>query len=160
MQTDQGKEFINKEFKNLMKKHKINFFTAKKDLKCSIIERFNRTLKSKIFKYFTAKGTRKYTDVLKDLVSSYNNRKNRSICMCPTDVTDSNENVVFYNLYKVKSLRTLLRKQNIKSKKLKVGDSVRVKYKTTPFDKGYYPNLTDQVFKISKVVPGINKAIL
>ena len=112
-----------------------------------------------MFKYFTSKGTRKYINVIENLLTSYNNRKNRSIGMCPSDVTANNERIVFYNLYKVKSLRSLLRKQHIKSKKekIKVGDNVRLKYKVTPMDKGYYPNWTDQVFKISKIVPGNKK---
>ncbi|RWS08781.1 hypothetical protein B4U79_15201, partial [Dinothrombium tinctorium] len=51
--------------------------------------------------------------------------------------------------YKVRSKRDL--KRNLKTK-LMVGDKVRKQYKLNPFDKGYYPNWSDNIFQIAKVV--------
>jgi len=45
LQTDQGKEFINKTFQDLMKQHKINHSHTFFNIKAAIVERFNRTLK-------------------------------------------------------------------------------------------------------------------
>ncbi|RWS22697.1 hypothetical protein B4U80_06807, partial [Leptotrombidium deliense] len=55
------------------------------DFKCSIIERFHRTLKSKMFKFFTAFNTRRYIDVLQEIVQSYNNSYHSSIKMAPNE---------------------------------------------------------------------------
>ena len=51
------------------------------------MERFNRNLKEKMYRYFTAKNTRKYVDVLPDLLYAYNQSYNQSIGMAPPDVT-------------------------------------------------------------------------
>ncbi|XP_071051479.1 uncharacterized protein [Onthophagus taurus] len=45
LQTDQGKEFYNKDFMSLMSKLKINHYSTFSSLKASIVERLNRTLK-------------------------------------------------------------------------------------------------------------------
>src|SRR5882757_266855 len=80
LRTDQGKEFLNKEFKALLIQHKIHHFTSRnKDIKCAIVERFNRTLKGRMFKYFTAKGIRIWYNILDDLLTAYNNSKHSSI---------------------------------------------------------------------------------
>ena len=46
-----------------------------------MIERFNRTIKEKMFKYFSANNTRKYVNVLDLLVDQYNNAIHSSIKM-------------------------------------------------------------------------------
>ena len=52
-----------------------------------MIERFNRTIKEKMFKYFSANNTRKYIDVLELLVDQYNNTIHSSIKMTPIEVS-------------------------------------------------------------------------
>ena len=39
-----------------------------KDIKAAVVERFNRTLKGKMYRYFTAKHTRRYVDVLPEFL--------------------------------------------------------------------------------------------
>ena len=74
LQTDKGTEFLNAPTQELFKENRINFYTTENDdVKASVVERFNRTLKSKMWKYFTFKGTHRYVDVLNDLLHSYNN---------------------------------------------------------------------------------------
>ncbi|KAK9888953.1 hypothetical protein WA026_004237 [Henosepilachna vigintioctopunctata] len=46
LQTDFGKEFYNKYFKELMNTSNINHYSSYSNLKCSVVERVNRTLKS------------------------------------------------------------------------------------------------------------------
>ena len=100
IRTDQGKEFVNQNFKRFIKPKDIHHFTSKNtDIKCAIVERFNRTLKGRMFKYFTSKGTRRYIDILQDLVDAYNSSYHRSIKMRPIDANDSK--FLFKNLYGV-----------------------------------------------------------
>ena len=54
LQTDKGKEFLNKNFQANLKKRGITFFTGENsDIKCSLAERFNSTLQSKMWQYFS-----------------------------------------------------------------------------------------------------------
>jgi hypothetical protein len=55
--TDKGTELINRQFQTFLKKHVFRFFTTYNETKASIVERFNRTLKTKMWKYFTANNT-------------------------------------------------------------------------------------------------------
>ena len=43
-----------------MEKHDIKMCFTKSEMKAAIVERFNRTLKEKIWKDFTLSGTQKY----------------------------------------------------------------------------------------------------
>ena len=83
LQTDEGKEFCNQFFQNLLKQQNIHHFSTHEDVKASIIERFNRTIKSKLYRYFTAANTLKYVDVLPKLVYQYNHTSHRSIRATP-----------------------------------------------------------------------------
>ena len=48
IQGDKDKEFVNRKFKSFLKDHRVHFFSTENDNnKASVVERFNRTLKSK-----------------------------------------------------------------------------------------------------------------
>ena len=72
LQTDDGKEFYNKHFQALMKRKNIHHFTTSGDTKAGIVERFNRTLKERLYRYFTIRNTLTFLPVLQDLVLIYN----------------------------------------------------------------------------------------
>ena len=72
LQTDQGKEFYNSNFKKLMEKHKINLYSSHSNLHASIIERFNRTLKNAMWLEFSKQGSYKWLEILPKLVDNYN----------------------------------------------------------------------------------------
>ena len=57
LQTDKGLEFFNSQFAALMKRHKIEHFASNSDQKKACVERFNRTIKTRLFTYMTAKST-------------------------------------------------------------------------------------------------------
>ena len=75
----------------------IRYFSTQGDAKDFVLERFNRTLKGRIYRYFTAKGTRDYLSVLPALVDGYNKSRHRN--MAPKDVTSQNEKQVWQRLY-------------------------------------------------------------
>ncbi|KAF7650867.1 hypothetical protein LDENG_00119490 [Lucifuga dentata] len=95
LRTDASKEFFNKSFQSLMKKHGIIHFATASNLKASVIERFNQTLKIRMWRYFMANNTRRYLNVLQDLVKSYNHNYHTSIKMAPMQVTSKNASQVF-----------------------------------------------------------------
>lgn len=143
--TDQGTEFENRNVRSFLHNKNISFFTTRSDKKAAVVERFNRTLKNRMWKYFTYKNTYRYVDVLQHLIDGYNNTYHRSIGMAPNDVSYQNEGGVYLKLYGPPP-------QAGKSVKYKfnTGDAVRVsRYKRT-FEKGYLPNWSEEVFTISR----------
>jgi len=54
------------------------------ELKSAIVDRFNRTLKTK---RFTAENTRNWIDMLNRLLFQYNNEKHSTIKMTPTEAS-------------------------------------------------------------------------
>ena len=47
---------MNRSVQKLINEYKINFYTSEnEDIKAAVVERFNRTLKNKMWKYFTHK---------------------------------------------------------------------------------------------------------
>ena len=148
VQSDKGTEFLNSTFQSMLSRHGIKFHTSEnEDLKAAVVERFNRTLKEKMFRYFTYAHTRRYLDVLDDLVYSYNNTHHRSIGMAPHEVNKDNEYIVRARLYPLKP----------KSFKWKysVGNSVRIAMQRQPFRKGYLSQWSEEIFEIATRLPTI-----
>ena len=140
LQTDKGTEFLNRRVQEFLKKENIEFFTTNSEMKASIVERFNRTLKTRMYKYFTAKNTLRFVDVLEDLVAGYNNTKHRSIGMRPIDVSVKDEHVIRKKLYPKIAVR--------KKYKYSIGDFVRISKARRTFKKGYLPNWTEEIFRV------------
>lgn len=143
LQTDKGTEFLNQVFQKFLRDKDIDFFTVNSGLKASVVERFNRTFKNKMYKYFTAKNTLSYIGVLPQLVKSYNNTYHRSIKMKPSQVTKANEDKVWETLYgDVDNKRVRF--------KFQVGDRVRISKVKRLFEKSYLPNFSEEMFTVHK----------
>jgi hypothetical protein len=170
-QTDEGKEFVNEKCKELFKRYDINHFHAlsNSETKCAVVERFNRTLKTKMWKYLTYKNTYRYIDVLPDLVHSYNNTYHSAIKMKPSEVSHANVKQVWDNMHgkyfaeeimcqqppSKKTVKTVKKgKQKIKYK-FQVGDHVRLSSTRVVFRKGYEEGWTEEVHIVSKRLPRI-----
>jgi hypothetical protein len=152
LQTDHGTEFTNSTLQDYMRENGVHhFFTYNPDIKASIAERFNRTIKEKVYKYMTYKDTRVYIDVLQDLVHSYNNTYHRSVKMTPTEASlPENKKQVWRNLYgdRVRKIPY----SRIKFK-YRLGDYVRISVERDVFRKGYKQRWTSEVFRVVKQSP-------
>lgn len=139
LQSDNGKEFYNREFKKLMSRYNINHYSTYSVKKASIVERVIRTLKSMLYKQFSLRGKYKWDDILETVTQNYNNRKHSMTGMKPAMVKPSTKLTVYDNI-------------KISGKpKFSVGDIVRIsKYKSI-FQKGYFPNWSTELFKVRKV---------
>ena len=147
--VDKGKEYYNKNVLDLLAKNNIEIYSTENEEKSSVCERWNRTIKEKMYKRFTMQNNTVYIDILPKILASYNNSKNRSIGMTPNQARKpENYGKVYWNLYGD------LRVERPAEKAFKVGDTVRIsKYKRKTFDKGYTPNWTEEVFIISEIRP-------
>ena len=146
LQTDKGKEFYNPDVKKWLESQNIHHFSTHGDTKASVVERFNRTLKQRLYRYFTAANTLTFTDILPDLVKGYNATSHRSIGMPPNQDTWKNPSQVWNILY---GKPTKKRKPT-----LKVGDMVRLNKIHRTFEKAYLPGWTEEVFVVHQVRPG------
>lgn len=68
----------------------IFFTTRNAETKVSIVEQFQRTLKARMWRYFSRHKTRRYVDIIPDLVYAYNHSYHRSFKRAPDDVNSSN----------------------------------------------------------------------
>ena len=149
LQTDKGTEFLNHDFQSFLKERNIHFFTTNSELKASVVERFNHTLKTRMWKYFTAKNNRVYIDILQDIVHGYNNSYHRSIGQSPASVSLLNVGQVRRKLYS-NSWTKPGRKF-----KFKLGDQVRISKSRRTFKKSYLPSWTQEIFTVTKIIPRV-----
>lgn len=149
LHTDRGKEFYNTTIKAYLKEKEIELFSSSSDLKAAIVERFNRTLKTRMWRYFTANKTRRYIDVLKNLVHAYNNSVHRTIGMQPSKVSKRNETSVWRKLYGPSLLQGS--QKNKKKLNLQKSDSVSIPRYRGDFVKGYTDKWTDEKFHVACV---------
>lgn len=146
LQVDNGKEFYNNEMTRMLEHYNVNRYSTFSVMKAAIVERFNRTIKRKIYQQFSLRGNYKWVDIIDGLVDEYNRTKHRTIKMAPIDVSEENEQHLLDTVYNYKRIIEISKKL-----KFKVGDHVRLsKYKHV-FEKGYLPSWTTEIFKISKI---------
>ena len=126
--VDKGREFYNKDVRRIL--GDITMYSTENEEKSSVVERWLRTIKEKMFKYFSTNATRRYIDVIDKMVEKYNNTKHSSIKMAPVQASlKKNEVAVWVNLYgnEHKTARP--------SQKFSVGDKVRITKKKNIFEK-------------------------
>lgn len=156
IQSDKGTEFVSKNVRLYFKSKNINYYTTNNpDIKASIVERFQRTLKTRMWRYFTHKNTHTYINILQDLIYSYNHSFHSSIKMCPFEVNFNNIMTVWNNLYGNMNNKMSV----IRQSKFSVGDYVRItKYKHI-FQKGYETNWSDEIFIIRSIKNNMSRVV-
>ena len=88
--TDKFKKFLNRYCQDMLKHEGMLFQVCRNpDVKCSVIERAQRTIRNRLYKYFTYRNTHRYSDVLPQLFQAYNGSVHYTIDMAPSKVTDS-----------------------------------------------------------------------
>ncbi|KAL3125138.1 hypothetical protein niasHT_001215 [Heterodera trifolii] len=108
-------------------------------------ERANRSIKERLYRYFTERGTYKWIEVVQDIVKGINYSLNSSIGMRPADVNFGNAEELRQKLYnEAKKIPKM-------NPKFKVGDRVRIEKYKHVFQKGYLPRFTDEIFTVAEV---------
>ena len=85
--TDKGTEFRNKHAKALPKELDVLRWYSNNPGKAVMVERFNRTLKERLWVHMSDQNGYRYIDVLADVVSSYNNSEHSSTGLAPKNIT-------------------------------------------------------------------------
>ena len=148
--VDKATEFYNRSMKALLEKYNVQIYSTENEEKSSVVERWNRTIKRIMWKYFTANNTNVYSNVLNDIIHKYNNTYHRSIKCTPTQAREpSNHKRVYEALFGEDYKAAATVKQS--PPKFEIGDKVRINRKKGTFEKGFTPNWTEEVFTISNV---------
>ncbi|GFU41393.1 uncharacterized transposon-derived protein F54H12.3 [Nephila pilipes] len=86
----------------------------------------------------------KYSDVLDNVLNSYNNTVHSITGFAPAKVREQDESLIFHKLYGSKN--------KIKYK-FNIGDQVRISKTVKTFRRGYLPNWSEEIFTIRKRFP-------
>lgn len=147
LQTDDGKEFTGKVFQDMLKENGIIHFSTNMLVKAQIVERFNRTFKNIVHRYFTEKKSLRYIDRLQQFQNNYNSKPHRSLGgLAPDRVNLRNEREVF-NLQYGKYLS-----ERAKKTRFKINDTVRLSSYRKTFARGYTKNYTSEIFTIADIL--------
>lgn len=142
LRTDGGREFDNKVLKKYLNDNGVRYQIARNQSKANFSERLIRTMKGLLYKYLTHYNTRKYHDVVRDLVSSYNNSVHRSTGMAPNEITKKIGKRIWWKMYRPEKGR------RIRPFTLRAGDTVRVSYIKNKFTRDFDQKWTGEVFTI------------
>ena len=99
LQTEKGKEIFNSIFLALIKRNGIQHFANESEQMAAVVERFNRTIMSRLWTYLSDRGTVRWVDVIQHLVNAYNHSRHLSIGMAPADVQNKYENRVWVRVF-------------------------------------------------------------
>jgi len=138
LNTDRGREFLGLKFQQVLRDNNIGFYTSQDEIKCAIVERFNRTMRERLARFMTHKGDT-YINRLQDIVQAYNSSKHRSIGMAPKNVTKSNEDRVWTKLYG---------EHHPVKFEFEVGDTVRLARLKSVFEKGSTKRWTTTLYTV------------
>jgi len=147
VRTDKGKEFLNKHFQVMLKREGIQFQVCRDpDVKYSVIERAQRTIRERLNKYFTYKNTYRYIDVLPKFVRAYNDSVQTATGMARSRVNHSDVLAIW------KRMEARRRGVRVAKSKFHVGQYVRIRKEKMKFAKSAEQNFSTKIFRIAKLV--------
>jgi hypothetical protein len=149
--VDEGKEFYNKQMDAFIKREKIVRYSTFGEHKSCFVERFNRTLKGRMWRYFTEANTRRWIDKLPELMHAYNTSKHRTIKMTPEQASlKKNErrcaDIQYGDIVEKTSAPPGV------EPKFKLGQYVRISREKGLFEKGYLPNWSREIYKVVSIL--------
>lgn len=151
--VDQGKEFYNSVFKKWMNLREgkpvmgfpVIMYSTFGESKSVIVERFNRTLKTKMWRYFSEENTRRWIDILPSLLRWYNTRVHSTLGMSPWEASKrKNQKEVYSKINPVSTDTSGSSREPV----YPIGTVVRISRLKGIFEKGYLPNWSREVFTV------------
>lgn len=159
---DEGSEFINKNFQQLMNEKKINILYTRTH--AQFVESLIRTLKLRIYKILHDKGFKTFSNnLLQKVLFDYNNSFHRTIKMNPID---AHKNDKLIPIIKKNIISKSIIPKRTSKHEFKIGDSIRFIRNTSKFKRGYEPIYTLKTYEIENIeneyifLKGRDKAVL
>jgi len=151
LRTDAGSEFICQGVKKLLKEENIGHIITRNEQKAQFAEVAIKNIKSRLFKYFIHKGSKRWIDVLEQLTDSYNRSYHTAIRRAPITVNEDTRNEVWATQTITPVLERIKKKKINKSRrpyKYKIGDHVRISHLRKTFERGYDQKFSGEIFNI------------
>ena len=148
LRTDSGGEFVNRMVKKVLNKYNIKHYIARNKNKCSVVERFNRTIQRLIYQMCRYFNTNDWISILDNAKSIYLNRSHRTIKMTPLEAEKEENQAKLREIYAEKYKEAEIKR---KKPKFKVGDTVRISILRTGFARGYHQNFTTEIWTVCDV---------
>ena len=149
VRTDKGGEWGGI-FSRYLKNQGIYLHKTESTKKANFCERFNKTFKDRLYRFFDYKQSYVYDKmIIQKIVDNYNSSLHTTIDISPESINKQNYLKVWKNVY--------LRKQHGRYKQLprpvfKKGDRVRILLEREKFQRSWYQNYSNEIFKIHKVI--------
>lgn len=145
VRTDRGMEFRSREVNKYLQRHDIHhIYALNTETKANYAERVIKTIKHKVYRYLLKHNTKRYIDVLPQIVHSYNHTTHRSLGRSPASITKDNEGESRLQQYLLRSKRS----QRNRPYRFKEGQTVRLSHVRSVFDREYSQKWTGEVFTI------------
>ena len=146
LMTDSGSEFINNRFVKFCKDNSIKCYQSYTSTHAAFVERYNRTIKNKIYAYMDGQKTERFVDVIQDIINSYNNSHHRIIGMTPTNAE------IKQNHLKVRqNMEIYYAKVRRKKPKYKIIDNMRISTLPSKFQRGFEIQNANEIFVVSSI---------
>lgn len=148
--TDQGKEFLNKDMEEWMASNDITIYHTFGKAKSAVVERFNRTLKTIMWRELDARNTKRWVEMLPEIVSKYNTTPHSSLRIVLTPTQAGQYHELVGEIWDEKAARK--NREDRSKRKFAVGDKVRVSRLKGTFDKGFDQNWTRETHIVDEVL--------
>ena len=144
IETDDGSEFLNKLFSNLLNNKNIKRYSRNTSLGAVFAKRFNRTIRDLLKRPVFERGDGNWIDVLPTITKQYNNRVHSSTKLSPKDASlKRNEGYVY---------KKLLDKRKKLKPKFQLNDLVRTADLKKTFSKSDTTNYSYALYKITEII--------
>ena len=115
-------------------------------MKCAVVVRMHRTIRGRIYKYFTYRNTYRYIDDLQKLVEAYNDTVHSTTCMEPSRFTDSDVLAIWKRMARRRRVRVA------KAATFREGQHVRISKEKLQFAKAAEQSFSTQIFRVAKLI--------
>ena len=166
LQTDNGKEFANRQLAQVCREHGVRHITSQpyNPRSNGAVERFNKTFKHLMAKFMVHYNKKHYVSALPDLVANYNNTVHSTTKYTPADASEAeNKPEIVSEIYDriVDRAEKSVDKTNILNAQLgslHIGDYVRLANitnkevrKNKAFRKGYDKQWSHEIYRIGAI---------
>lgn len=143
---DSGSEFIDSKVKQWFESNEINtYFVVGDSHKLGIINRFHRTLKNKLLKYFKASKSVIWINSLDKIIDNYNQTPIRTTGLAPIDAETH-----FIQNYIIQQAEDKTNELKSKEKEFEINQYVKIKNSKQIFDK-FHQAFSNEVYQIIKI---------
>ncbi|KAK3718082.1 hypothetical protein QZH41_005715 [Actinostola sp. cb2023] len=145
--VDRGKEFYNRHVGDLLAGLPIPALlqSGHDHTKAAVVERVQRTIKTRLWKRLYEKGDSEWVTVLPAIVDSYNHARHATLKRSPASITRADEEAVWKTVH---GARAAERETTPLAFGFAVGDTVRISRQGTLFRKGYLPRWSEEWFRV------------